>query len=727
MNNHPQSIKVHNFSAAFEQMCSIIAIGEVGKLDEVLEGLILQSMILLPDDFSSARKFVDVINDVFGISIPEHEIQFALEKLISQETLIRSSGDKFYIENDLRKKLVERVNDAYELEKYIRDSWREEIIEEYPSLDFTQLWVALRHYLARAFQRHGMQTIALLDTSLEIPAEYSESLSRILERIIQSEFPKEMENFAKSAISGFMATTGRYPKRAKYISQLADGAFSFYTLTIPEETSALFKSNLSPLSLFLDTNFLYGILGLTVSPQVAVSNELIDAIQKHKLPFKLCRHPKTIRELETSIDNYANYLSTLSWSRPISRAAAVSRHLSGVEQRYHQVFSETNIDVESFFKPYRHIDVLLDQKNVEPFTPAGENLAEIADLAAQYEEFLASWGKEKSYRRRDHDMTILFEARQLRSSSKSTLEAKALLLTCDYSLYRFDWETSRKSGIKSVTVLPNIFWQVLRPFVSSDNDFDHSFAETFALPEFRIIGSRAAQACSKMVNILAGLKDLSEETAVRMLSNDALIATLEKIDNDQEFKDYIELAIVHENSALVEEKNIISNRLEQEKSQKAQTERELEAEREARIASEHAAKEREESIRTAAKVNIQREQQARIESDSRMRETELSLQKEKKLMDDERAKALQERERFQISIAILVSVICIGAFELLTHLLPIAWIINHPYTLLLQIVIDTVVILTAIAAFVSKWRKTIITIDVLTLVIGSLLAIYLAK
>lgn len=720
MNDYSQNIKVHNFSSAFEQMCSIIAIGEVGKVEEILEGLILQTTVLLPDTFSSARNFVDSINGLFGLSIPEHEIQFVIDKLVRQNTLVRTSDERYFIGEDLRKTLQNRVDEAYELEISIRDSWEEEVKEKYPLLEFTALWMALRHYLAKAFQRHGIQTVALLNTSVEIPDEYSESLSTILNKIISSEFSTDLQHFAKSAVSDFMANTGSHPKRAKYISQLADGAFSYYSLMIPEETSQQFKKNLSPLLLFLDTNFLYGILDLTVSPQVAVSNELIGAITKHQLPFKLHRHPKTVRELQGSIDHYASYLSTLTWSRSISRAASKSRLISGVEQKYHQVYAETNLDVESFFKQYRHIDVLLDQKNIETFPPSGNHLEEISDLTAQYDDFLRGWGKEKSYTRRDHDMTILFEARRLRSNSKSSLEAGALLLTCDYSLYRFDWETSKRNGTKAVTVLPNIFWQVLRPFVLSDSDFDYSFAETFAIPEFRIIGSKATQACSKMVNILAGLKNLPEETAARMLANDALLVNLQKIDNDQEFKEYVELAIVQENAALVEEKTIIATRLEQEKLEKFQKIKELEAEREVRVAEELTAKEREKAIKKEAKTTILQEKQARIDAETKVRDKEIEIRLE-------REKSAKEQEKFQKIFAGLVSVIFIGIFELMAYFLPITWIKEHPYSTLLQLAMDTVIALTVIAIFVPKWRKRLLAIDVITLIIGTFLTVYFAK
>jgi len=165
-------------------------------------------------------------------------------------------------------------------------------------------------------------------------------------------------------------------------------------------------------------------------------------------------------------------------------------------------------------------------------------------------------------------MTVLDVVRQLRSNVGSTLDAGALLITCDYSLYAFDWEASKKKGILPCTVLPNLFWQVSRPFIPSDENFSLAFAQTFAIPEFRTINSGAAEACSKMVNIMAGYNDFPEETAVEMLSNDILIDQLRKAQNDEEFQNYVEEAIVKENAQLVTEKNLLTEKYEKEKTEK---------------------------------------------------------------------------------------------------------------------------------------------------------------
>lgn len=96
-------------------------------------------------------------------------------------------------------------------------------------------------------------------------------------------------------------------------------------------------------------------------------------------------------------------------------------------------------------------------------------------------------------------------------------------------------------------------------------------------------------------------------------------------------------------------------------------------------------------------------------------------------LDEANKKSSTERERYQGILAGLVSIILIGLFELATILIPIKLLTDHPYTTLLQVAINLVIVIATIAIFVPKYRKVLITVDVATLVIGTLLAIYLAK
>jgi len=715
-NNHKQIAVAHNFSTAFEQMCSIMAIGKTRNRSEVLAELVLQCLAFLPNEkISSAADIRSAIDGLLGIRIPEHEIQFSLDKLIEAQSIMKRADESFSLPQQMRKTIQDEIDETHRLDEDIRKTWAEEVASKYPALEFDKLWKSLRVYLAGAFQRHGIQAVAMLDPSVEISDGYSESLSSILVSVISKEFPKESRSIATSAVSEFMATTGNHPRRAKYISQLADGAFNYYSLTIDAKIAEDFQKNLNQLDLFFDTNFLFGILDITVNPQVAVSNELLAAIKKYKLPFRLYSHQKTVTELLGSINHYADVLSERKWSQPISRAAVYSRHLSGVELRYHQRFAEEGIDVESFFRPYKHSDVLLKDKGIIPFNPQENHLAERSNLINEYKEFLAKIGKEKYYEQIDHDMTVLDIVRQKRTGVKSSLDAGALFITCDYTLYKFDWETSKAKGIRASTVLPNIFWQILRPFIPSDVDFDNSFAETFAIPEFRIFGSQASLACSKMLNILAGYKDFAEETAKRLLSNGMLIEALQHVPDDKSFQDLVEAEIVKENAALVEEREFIAAKYEKERKEKELARKELEIEAEKNLHNERAIAE----IQELSQMKIEHERLAAQVSEQRAKDAERAriaaerkAEESNKEAEKAREESRKEKEKTNLIIGIAkstsIGLVFVAIFEILVLNWNFASILDHPKYVSIQLSIDTILLLFPFAFFIPKLRLWIL-------------------
>jgi len=111
-------------------------------------------------------------------------------------------------------------------------------------------------------------------------------------------------------------------------------------------------------------------------------------------------------------------------------------------------------------------------------------------------------------------------------------------------------------------VLPNMLWQVLRPFVpSSDVSFSRSFAATFALPEFRTATSDAVTASTRLVGLLASFRDVPEDTARRILSNDLLIDQLRVAKTDEEFDEIVAAEFARENTLLVEEVSLLRRNL----------------------------------------------------------------------------------------------------------------------------------------------------------------------
>jgi len=696
-------LKALNFSATFEQMCNFIAVSKVGDPKATISGLVQLCLLEFPNDsFTTTNHFCSTIETVFGIAIPEREIQIVLDDLETKNLLSRPAQTNYALSPIVQAELQARIDDATKLQKRVKDKWFEELEVSRAPLPREKAWRALESYLFKTFRRHGIQAAALLDPTIETSPEYESSLSSILRNAIKNNVSQEFHEEAKKNISGFLAQVGADTDRTRYIAQLADGAFNFYALGVPSDLANQLRHGLSELTLFLDTNFLFGILGLHYHSQVDVSNDLIRAIKKYNLPFKLRFHEATDQEMRATIDHYGTILRSRVWTQSLSRAGVKSHNLSGIEQKFHEKNSNQSVDVDEFLRPYEHFDQLLVKQNIKIFRPHENREQEKSDLFHEYKEFLENRGRsDKQYGTIMHDVTVLEETRRLRRDTKSSLEAGALIVTCDYYLYQFDQAYSRRNNHRACVLLPNIFWQILRPFIPADENFDKAFAETFALPEFRALGSGGSKACSKMVQVLASYKDVPEETAFKMLSNDILLNRLKSISDEQEFAEQIEAEFIQENKGLIEEKVALEQQLEKERKQR-----------------EGQVKKHTEQLEEYQKGQTQLNDEL-----EKVRSKLESAQKTQEQISQKHDLGHQaEKQAFRMSViaGLAVGLLLVVGFELAIRLIPWEWMKNHPNTIPLQLGISLVLMLGSVGSFATKWRKWCWGIGVFGLVIAIL-------
>lgn len=712
-----ERIKSNVFSRTFEQMCNFIAVSKTGDADETVRGLITLCLLEFPgDSYISAECFKRTIEALFGIVIPEFQIEKQLDELEKNGMIGRPTND-YRLDNKTKQILNKNIEEATGLEERVKSKWFEQLKDTYPTLPVDDAWKTLRAYLSRTFRRHGIQAAALLDPTINTPEEHEISLSTILKEAIQENLPAELHKVARPAITAFLAQVGGDADRSHYVAQLADGAFSFYTLEVPHELSAELRSQLHELTLFLDTNFLFGILDLHYNSQVQVSHDLLRAITSQKFPFKLRYHEKTADEMTRTIASYGAALKSRQWTGSLSRAASQSRNISGIEQKFHEKNAVHSIDVDEFLRPYEHFDKTLEAKKIKIYIPAKDDREQArTDLYYEYKEFLKSNNRDdKGYEIVMHDATVLEAARQLRSKAPSTLHAGALIITCDYFLYRFDWESARRNGHKACVLLPNIFWQILRPYISVTQDFEKAFAETFALPEFRTLSSGGVKACSKMLQILATYKDVPEQTAFNLLSNDLLLDNLKTASNDKQFTEQVEAAFIEENRDLMEEKVMLKQQLSEEQRLREERERELNKIAQDLKEKELALANHEKTLKSKNAELLTLEQQKLQDS---QKITEIAEQVIKEQIEKQsaynRSESLQQQiinsentsNRIAKISSIIVAILVVLLFEIsINSFVKWQWLLAHTNSYGLQACFSSMLFFIVIGIGVKTWRK----------------------
>jgi hypothetical protein len=398
--------------------------------------------------------------------------------------------------------------------------------------------------------------------------------------------------------------------------------------------------------------------------------------------------------------------------------------VASIQRLYHQRNAEHPITPDSFFKPYEHIDVLVQDKGLSLYRDAATvDKQRIYDLIADFQKFVDRMHRERTYEAIDHDMTVLECVRRLRSKAKSSLQAEALLVTTDFVLWRFDRSQSRRSSALPAVVLPNQLLQLLRPFVTNTPDFDRSFAESFTLPEFRALGDGSQAAVGRMLEIVASFGELPEETVGALLSNDLFLDGLGK-KREAELREYIESAIAIQNEVLAEERTRLSTELAHEREQRdtiiSSRAAELETEfgRRLSAAVEEADKKRQEAEQIAAALTSA-EARARLAAEERAKDAEdrlAALEGASQAQNRER-EARDKRNRLiaGLVIGVLLAVVVEWAFQHWRF----EWLLLHPNSYGLRVCLFVLLV----AATTTLFRRDLWKILVPLVVIPSILIV----
>ena len=239
-------IKLASQSTSFQQMCSFAAIADTRSPDESVRELILHTLSTFDGEkFTTAPTVSRTLLDVFGVEIPNHQIQEALDQLMTDGQIHKPLGTNYVLTTSARTKVQTRIDQSAKLQERVRDTWKAEISKQFVELEFEMVWSALQEYLAHAFLRHGIQVVAFLNPSVDLPEEYATSLSTLLDKVVKSKFDMGLGVIARAVISGFVASAGRNSDRAQYIAECADGAFNYFSLSVSPDVASGFQEQLS--------------------------------------------------------------------------------------------------------------------------------------------------------------------------------------------------------------------------------------------------------------------------------------------------------------------------------------------------------------------------------------------------------------------------------------------------------------------------------------------------
>ena len=556
-----------DYKEVFSKLSHIKALSSDKKIDEIIQNLILFGIYNSDNIIKTESDIRDCVENFYGINIRLILLQSNLDKLISLGKVLKNSSSKeLSINSDIRKEIENNIKSNLLIEEEVRKKWFEVISSNYKLEEdsLLQAWHILTEYFSKSFEKNGIQTVNFLTSTLKKESDFNNNLS-ILESIFTENEILIPRDIFINCLNSFIQNADKII--AKYISQLADAAFTSYALMTDEQTKNFLNSKFTDMRLFLDTNFIFGILDLHKNNEDSSAKGIIEEIKRKNLPFKLVFHPETLNEFKRTIESKSYLIRNTKWTKEISRIAVTEiEKLSPLEELYHKQNMNEEIDPNIFLEKYEHIDIILKEMGLIEYFPKYISEQEEYDIETDiesYKNFLENNNKVKPSLSLKHDIIVLREVRSLNSKKTKFLDAKAFFLSSDYVLGKFEKQHYKKDWEINMLVNPSVFLQLIRPFIENDYSSNKRFIDTFSIQDFRSFDIDYSTTRSKTLQILNdNYYDTSYETKVKILRDQVLLEKLQKAENDEKKKNnIIESFIAQENS-------ILSQKLEDTKHEK---------------------------------------------------------------------------------------------------------------------------------------------------------------
>lgn len=513
-----------------------LVLNEVGWKEKYLINLVETAFFYKPDhiliSIDNLKSFLKK-NDLLRLDIIQSELENSIQRLLEQGVLQSLPTGGWKITEQRLKNLELAINEWLELERKTKEEWLKTLSEKYPKItesDKQILWNCLiNDVVMKILTSHGAETVRIIQ-NIKLPRgeDFSFSIARIIEEGICNLSLNLKEIANNEFISFFDAENDN---RRRYLMSLLDEALRQFAVTLPSEVHQKIRDTSEELILFLDTNFIISALNLRDHPVNESVKDIFILLNKivaqtgGKRKITLRYVQETLEEFRIQLKTALYRLKDISINKSIAYAALQSEMVDDISLAYFRKVVESGyISPQSYFDPYisgpQHI---LKSKNIDAYNdPLFSNIKdseEVIDSCDDFANYL------KIHHRRDrkkeqilHDMRVWHYIKKLRINlaPQSFLGNKYFMLTLDGTLCDFEQKYKNQDP---VYLLPTRFLHLLSFFISRTDDFEKALIHSLKIPMARGVDEETEKTSFKIINVIAGYQDLSEEEGVNILKD----------------------------------------------------------------------------------------------------------------------------------------------------------------------------------------------------------------
>ncbi len=567
------------------QVVSLVHYVELSKADwwdTAVERCVLGGFWLLkgPAHISQLKK---TIENELGLHLRTSEIKKALDALQKQKKILKLNDGRWKLSSEATKQLGQQVDEIGQLRGIVQKKFEKIARDACPNLDAGRVWTSfIDEFLIPLIQDVGARVYEFFGRGGRQGREWTSYTEQFLSRI--SEQCRDRFN---QVIFDFLNPDDSDVK--KFILSYLDAYFVIAASGLSSEISnklrGLRDSNIEFI-MFVDTNFVFSILGLHSNPLNEAANDLMEMVSALPpgLNVRFVVSSVTLTEIRQSIRYYHDQLGDSRYSANLA-TAVVHKGISGVYKAYFEHIREAGKEISpsEYFEPYEtDLHQILNGKGVNILNDdigKYENYPNVIDdIDRQVAYEARKYGaRAKSKRQVTNDVVLWHFVRDRRdvNLSQSPLEAKYWIITVDYRFLNFDRFKAEKEDIMPLCMLPSQFIQILKFFVPRSPKLDKMILSTMRFPLItREFDVQAEKMTLRILNRLARFEidDLPIEVVEKVITNQALRSRLKEDISDDMKNEAIRDTLVQEYEKIIHEQKEEIKR-QQESAKVKETER----------------------------------------------------------------------------------------------------------------------------------------------------------
>lgn len=635
-----------------------------GGLDlrAVLHDLVLAVAALEGGKLTSLLACRQAFQDCWGLEVEVDELRQIIDDLVARGEATKTLGG-YVLSPTLLSQLEARARDSDETEERALREWELSVRELDPALsneDLQLLRSDLRDWLHLIISRHGAEAALMLYPEEDRAGRFFEDVKGQRFDALPSR-SAELERLREEALPKFIRSPT--PDQRRFLANVLNVSFYMTVLTIDPTAKQLVRERLTGQRLYLDTNFLYAVLGGAPPAEVYSSRRLLK--MSRDLGFALAITPWTLEELQTSI---ARSRREIEAQKPfVSPELADTMLQSSGDKGFNRLFWETykrhRTQPKDMFDRLEHFaEELSDKYGIELVTEGCRAVGQQHERILEYASLLNKerWPYTKDWVVLEHDAKVRLLVERLRGDGNIRLSnARCWFLTYDAVLPRFARNVPENGDEPSdlpFCVSPSAWAQIIRALTPRTDDFERTVVDLLTSP---YVGYRPAVNSAVVCEVVGRMdhyEDASPELAVTILADTAKVQEIEKaveVDDEEALEEAVHAAFSRKARELQDAAAAgiqRADRFEQER---------LAAE--AQAAESVAAHERERDARSAAEAEARREREAR---EQERRELEATVERAEsaresakhelsRFIADAEARALTMRTAFAVALLVV--------------------------------------------------------------------------